>query len=212
MTRTGHPQLAVERYGPGSVRRAGRSRAGRQHWGRPSPNCRWLVPADRPAVKPQGTCDPNIFHRKSARTHEELGYNPLLPCQSLANLCSWRRGEGRRRAPLVSGGRQRETKLPVGYELSKPPCTPAGKADGKVRTLASVWTIICLPTYVSGLLPVPKRELGQRDMGAAGRNAHCWACLSQLCLSIIKRAAPFIGRHYLPSGSLGTALHPFSAE
>lgn len=68
MTRTGHPQLAVERYGPGSVRRAGRSRAGRQHWGRPSPNCRWLVPADRPAVKPQGTCDPSIFHRKSTRT------------------------------------------------------------------------------------------------------------------------------------------------
>jgi hypothetical protein len=59
---------------------------------------------------------------------------------------------------------------------------------------------------------VPKQKLEQKDMGAPGRNGIAGfasqnsACQSQKALQCCT------GLQYLPSGSLGTTLHPFSSE
>lgn len=93
---------------------------------------------------------------------------------------------------MVSGERQREAKLALHCEFSKPPCTLAKQTDGKgPHTGFNLNHQTRLPAYVSGLLSVPKQEPEQKDMGDPGRNANCWPCLSKLCLSIIERAAPF---------------------
>lgn len=73
------------------------------------------------------------------------------------------------------------------YVLSKRPHTVAVEADD-----TGPHTSLCLnhqmrlPTHVSCLLSVPKQELGQRDMGAPGRNGIA-GLASQSCLPVDHR-------------------------
>lgn len=110
----------------------------------------------------------SIIHHKSEELVYTFSPTPLSP---LAELGSWRRGEARRQAPLVSGERPKETNLALHYVLSKCPRTVTVEADDKgPHTSFSLNHQMRLPTCVSCLLSVPKQELGQKDMGAPGRN------------------------------------------
>lgn len=152
----------------------------------------------------------SITHQKS----QELGYiSSPTPVSPLPELCSWRRGEARRQAPLVSGERLKEANLAPHDEFSKCPCPVAAETDDKgPHTSFSSNHRMRLPTYVSCLLSVPKQELGQEDMGAAGRHgiaglpSHSSVRPSQNALHCS------IGPQCPPSGSLGTTLHPFPSE